>query len=301
MKNKMTVIALNMYFIFIAAGFVSSAEFAGSGTCAGCHEKEYGQWENSIHARALSKNFEMTWTKLGKKPDCLSCHTTGHEKGTMHYAFPGVTCESCHGAFREGHPDNSKATMSLPVDSKICSMCHKNTYMEWKLSAHGQKNLRCFDCHQVHAQGLRVKGGETLCGSCHPERLKSFAHATHREKGLTCETCHFPAVRTPEEAIEGTGASSHTLFVGAEVCSRCHEEMVHKSHKLVSLRGEVGILQEKLRIAKLEDISKLKETIQTLEWEKSKTVQKAFFAGVICFVAGAAAGMIALHYFSVKK
>lgn len=298
--NIKMIFTFPLLLFFCGAPAVFPQGFAGADTCGACHEKEFKEWENSIHARALSKSFEKAWKKVGKKPKCLSCHTTGHQNGTRTYLFAGVTCESCHGAFKEGHPDNLKAKMDLAVNAKICAACHQNTHMEWKVSAHGQRNIRCFDCHQVHAQGLRVKGGETLCGSCHPGRLKSFSHATHHQKGLTCATCHFPVTKPGEEAIEGTGAASHTLFVGAETCSRCHEEMVHRSHKLVSLRGEVGKLQETIRVAQIEDIHKVKETVQHLEWQNRKMKHLMVLLAVAFLLAGVGIGIFIQNHVSRK-
>lgn len=270
----------------IAAGSAArGAEYSGPETCAACHEEEHKAWKSSLHARAYSGRFQTSWNEHGKAPQCLACHTTGAKKNSLHFAFEGVTCESCHGAKSEEHPGGSK--MPIPVSSEMCNACHLKTYQEWKVSRHGQKNVRCFDCHQVHAQGLRAGGGDRLCGSCHPGRLKDFAHATHHLEGLKCATCHMPGRPDRAGAIEGTGAAGHALSVGGEVCARCHEEMVHASHKIRTLTGQVQDLKPSALVKQVED----KETrIRQLELEvhlqKGRMIRMVILACVIGMAAG---------------
>ncbi|HVX15458.1 MAG TPA: multiheme c-type cytochrome [Pirellulales bacterium] len=83
-------------------------KFAGSKSCAGCHQNEYDIWKKTPHALA-------TETLLHAKPprqfdpECISCHSTGWNpqeyfpyksgfeslKGTPLLAGNG--CENCHG------------------------------------------------------------------------------------------------------------------------------------------------------------------------------------------------------------
>src|ERR1017187_516691 len=111
---------------------VHAADFAGPETCAACHAQEYADWRGSVHSRALSPHFKKIWKEWGSKASCLSCHVTGLEKGSIHYAFAGVTCESCHGAMAAGHPGESK--MPIPVSSEMCKSCHQKTFKEWAIS-----------------------------------------------------------------------------------------------------------------------------------------------------------------------
>ncbi len=267
------------------------AGYAGPEACAQCHEAEHAAWRPSLHARAFTKGFEAAWKRRGQDPACLACHTTGHERGTARYAAAGVTCEACHGPLGAGHPADAK--MPLPVSSDMCRTCHVRTHQEWKVSRHGQKGIRCFDCHKAHGQGLRAGGGDALCGSCHPKRQQDFAHATHHRAGLTCATCHLPVPPGREDAIAGTGSAGHALAVGAEVCARCHEDTVHRSARLPGLREEVGALKRQMAAAGVSNVFELKEHAQDLEWRNSRLRQGLWLAASLAAVVGFALGWLA--------
>lgn len=285
--------------IFILTAPVAYGEFAGSDTCGACHSDIYESWKSSIHANAYSNDaFQKSWKEHGEIPACLTCHTTGHQINTAKFSHAGVTCESCHGAMTEGHPDT--AGMSVPVASEMCQSCHKKTFQEWKISRHGVKGIRCFDCHNVHAQGLRAGGGDQLCGSCHQNRLTDFAHSTHHLEGLTCSTCHMP-MYTHGEAIEGTGASAHTLSVGAEVCSRCHEDNVHKSAMLPHLREQVTEINQQMTVAGVENIFDLNEQVKNLQWRLSRSGQANWVTAILALITGLSIGWLGGWYFYGRK
>ncbi|MBI4249419.1 MAG: hypothetical protein HY611_07940 [Elusimicrobia bacterium] len=275
----------------LAPAMPRAAGFSGPDFCSGCHAEEHAEWKGSIHARAYaSKKFQKEWKENGANPRCLECHTTGHRQGSQEFLFAGVTCESCHGPAGSSHPADAK--MPIPASADMCKRCHRQTYQEWTLSRHGQKNIRCFDCHRVHAQGLRAGGKNSLCGSCHPGRMKDFAHATHHLEGLTCVTCHMSAPKTTD-AIEGTGAAGHSLAVGVEVCSRCHEEMVHKSANLPRLRDELSDLRKQLSVAGVKSVFEVKEKAEDLQWRLDRARQSLWLTALLGLLAGLALGWLA--------
>lgn len=276
------------------------ASTKGPDTCAACHADIFTSWKASIHAKAYeADSFQKSWKDHGQKSDCLDCHTTGHTKGSTRFEHPGVTCESCHGAMSDGHPGENK--MPIPISADMCARCHKKTYQEWKISRHGTKNIRCFDCHQVHSQGLRAGGKEKLCGSCHNQRMNDFAHSTHHKEGLQCETCHMPRFGDNKNRIEGTGASGHTFQVGAEVCSRCHEEMVHSSANLPSLREKVTDVEQQMSVAGVENVFDLNEKVKNLEWQLNRLRQSVWVAAVLGLLAGLGLGWLGVYTLIRRK
>ena len=270
--------------LMIAATAALADEERESDRCALCHEEATKDWLASPHAQTMDDAFLNVWTKEGKKPECLVCHASrpnSHE---------GVSCESCHGAMKEDHPDKSK--MVLPVTSEVCQGCHTVTYGEWRVSAHGQKNIRCFDCHKMHGMKLRKDQPDQMCGTCHTERLSSFSHATHAIEGLHCLSCHMPEVRGAGMKIRGLGVRGHTFGVGAETCANCHRDMVHTSHERETLSEEVQKLKaatpEKLttRVDDLEkESSKLRETIAANRRVFPPVVGLSFLLGIFLGVA----------------
>jgi hypothetical protein len=214
---------------------------AGSPTCADCHEEETAQWKVSGHSRAMKPEFLAEWERQGKKWECLVCHTSRYDRNTGDFSKEGVGCESCHGAAKPDHPNSQK--MAMPVTSEACRDCHSLTYGEWRVSAHGQKDIGCTSCHAMHAMQLRKEDPDQMCGSCHTERLRDFAHATHRVKGLHCISCHMPNPPAGRSKIRGTGARGHSYGVGAETCASCHRVQVHQSGEMTALETEVKTLR----------------------------------------------------------
>jgi hypothetical protein len=246
----------------------------------------------------MDDTFLNVWTQQGKKWECLVCHTSRSDRKTGTYSHEGVSCESCHGEMKEDHPDKEK--MALPVTSEVCQSCHTVTYGEWRVSRHGQKNIRCFDCHKMHQMSQRKDQPDQMCGTCHTERLKDFSHATHSVEGLHCLSCHMPEVKGSVMKIRGIGVRGHTFGVGAETCANCHREMVHASHERASLEEEV----HKLKAATPE---KMQAQLDELEKESGKlretiNANKRVFPAVIglAFLLGIFLGF-ALPHFRAKK
>lgn len=253
------------------AGSHSGSQFVGAEVCMACHEAEYEEWQTSKHAGAFSGTFETHWEQHGKSSTCLPCHTTGLDKSTGVFEFRGVSCEACHGAFKAGHPQD--ANMLLPTEAELCLTCHEQTFREWQLSGHAKANIRCFDCHAVHRQGLRLSIVEAQCGTCHAQRLEDFAHGTHRFQGLTCATCHMPSPGG-SGMISGTGAPSHSFFVSAETCAACHEQTIHKDYKIVSLSQELTRLMRSTGVQRAEQLeSRVQKLEMDLDVERGWTVK----------------------------
>jgi hypothetical protein len=261
-----------------------------SDRCVLCHEQATTDWLASPHAKTMNDMFLNEWTNEGKKWECLVCHTSRFDRKTGNFSHDGVSCESCHGAMKDDHPDKSK--MALPVTSEVCESCHAITYGEWRVSAHGQKNIRCFDCHKMHRMQLRKDQPDEVCGTCHTERLKDFSHATHSIEGLHCLSCHMPEVKGAVMKIRGLGVRGHTFGVGAETCANCHRDMVHASHERASLEEEVQRLKaaspEKLgaRVDELEkEAVKLREMVAANRRVFPPVVGLSFLLGIFLGVA----------------
>ena len=297
MNIKEVLLLLSLVFSVSA---VLADDFAGPRKCRACHKAEYTEWENSPHAGAFSDNFQETWRGIGADFSCLVCHTTGADIEAETYAHPGVTCESCHGIMSKGHSKKG-AEMPLPITSEVCKDCHKRTFQEWQLSQHSQNDIRCFDCHGVHAQTLRSHGGDLLCGACHSERLENFAHATHQLEGLHCNTCHMPVSAEPADVIEGAGAAGHTLFVGAETCGRCHGDMVHSSSQLSEMREQISVLTKGELLTGGKGAVELYKEVLNLTWMLDGARQKIWTVAVLSLLVGLLLGWLGGWYVYAKR
>jgi hypothetical protein len=289
---------LVILFVFVATA--QAADYEGSRKCRMCHKDEYEQWKDSPHALAFSDSFQETWKQLDSDPACLACHVTGAEIEAGTFSHPGVTCESCHGIMSKGH-SKKDAEMPLPITSEVCRDCHKQTYQEWKLSRHSQADIRCFDCHGVHAQTLRSNGGDLLCGACHSQRLEDFAHATHQLEGLHCNSCHMPTSAGCEGCLDGTGAPGHNLHVGTEVCGRCHADMVHSSAQLPEMREQLMEATRGQYLTGGKGALELYEEVRTLTWMLDSARKKLWTVSALGLLVGLLLGWLFGWYFLNKK
>lgn len=212
-------------------------------TCQSCHPQEYADWQNTVHAKAtLDPVFKEQFDKSHNQGDCLKCHTTGFDKDSGKFVWEGVTCEACHGPYKQGHP--AAETMQLPIESETCRVCHQAAFQEWEKSAHAQKKIECFDCHRAHTQGLRTGSAETLCAACHNDQQTQFTHSLHGIGGVECGNCHMAPTQKNTSGASGSAgaeikAKSHLFIVPADVCNRCHSNTIHSTGGA----GQVAVAQ----------------------------------------------------------
>ncbi len=234
-------------------------------TCDGCHSVNYNV-----------QTHEVTEWNVG----CEKCHGPGSEHvahpsrtnivnpETLDYVRGNDTCIQCHS---QGRP------LSNPIDGRyydwpvgylpgqrLADFWNleelkpgiTNFYQYADLTAHKNRmqgndfvqsnmyhrQLRCFDCHEVHSnqnESNLIEKGNALCLSCHtkenPAGLKGTVseHTHHAEgsKGSECTACHMPRI---EQTLKDAFVSSHTFRFITPVetdrsgipnpCTSCHKD-----------------------------------------------------------------------------
>ena len=177
--------------------------YLGSDSCVVCHEN----YDKTIEA-----------TKHGFKGNAMA---PASKQG----------CESCHGP-GEAHasdPGNVKPIQLNKVKADVangqCQACHnRGEHALWDGSQHENRNVKCIDCHSVHAaEGptlMRAKTQQLTCARCHQtvtNKQQRFNHMPVREGKMTCSSCH---------NVHGT-TNVKLLRVGTTVdqsCTSCHTE-----------------------------------------------------------------------------
>jgi len=151
-----------------------------------------------------------------KKPyDCGRCHTSGYSAegnqdglegiiGT--WAFPGITCEECHGPGKAHVEAEGEGNILKDTSASACGKCHirgdrnripasggfishHEQYNELLAGSHA--SMDCVECHNPHKpiQSSIIAD----CSDCHEDEAASFAGSRMEELGKTCEDCHMPA------------------------------------------------------------------------------------------------------------
>ncbi len=211
----------------------------GAEKCAECHSEETGAWQDSPHANAV-----------------------GNEEGV-----PGATCEACHGAYVEDHPE--AGVMQLTVDSSICEDCHASTFGQWRDSIHAQAGVQCIGCHLSHSQGFRLSD-EALCASCHRDWLDTV----HGELDVGCIDCHVASTASHEIVLASSDESSNVITAPSHDftaslsrdCVKCHGEEIHKEDMAATtnVRALVTPECEPKLVAKLETVEQTNRSLQTM-------------------------------------
>src|SRR5579864_2753516 len=185
----------------------NASQYAGSGTCKGCHEDQF-------------KNIDLT---RHHQINALKTAAVGGQ--------PDRVCEACHGPGRahvDGGGDKNKiftfAGAKREETSSRCLTCHGEGrgQTHFAESAHASSDVGCLDCHSPHhaqeKDHLLVQKQPQLCYGCHTAAKADFAKPYHHRvnEGLVqCADCHNP---------HGTGTvrQVQTLASGDAACSKCH-------------------------------------------------------------------------------
>lgn len=92
MRRGGMICALSVAVTLWVAGpaLAADAKYVGYKKCKGCHSYQYKAWKDFKHAKAS----EAIKDEQKKDSNCMNCHGTGADQGTL---LEGVQCEACHG------------------------------------------------------------------------------------------------------------------------------------------------------------------------------------------------------------
>ena len=156
------------------------------------------------------------------KYDCGPCHMTAYSKngnqdnrpgmvGT--WAFPGITCEECHGPGKAHAAAPSRTNIKVDPSDAACGKCHirgakeripagggfiqhHEQYNELLASPHAGK-VSCVTCHDPHKRAaISQRMG---CDKCHAKQAADFKGSRHEKSLVRCIDCHMPAATKSAE------------------------------------------------------------------------------------------------------
>jgi hypothetical protein len=159
-----------------------------------------------------------------KPYDCGTRHTSGYSKdgrqdglpgivGT--WAFPGITCEECHGPGAAHANDPRKANIKVDRSPAACGKCHirgvgekipagggfiqhHEQYNEYLAGPHAGK-VECATCHDPHKRAeVSIR---KQCADCHASQAKDYAGSKMALSGVTCVQCHMPSAGKSAETF----------------------------------------------------------------------------------------------------
>lgn len=177
---------------------VNSSGIDPSSHCGSCHERNYEEWSNTMHAKSSSTGdplvaafYEYLSAKKLDTDECDKCHaplrSIFNKKGaTPEIVREGVNCVLCHSIYGRV-PGNNQGH---GVDYFMVDFTKAKTG-----PTGGEKG------QNVHpAEFISLFKSVYLCGGCHQEGEADYI--IEGESRLLCQNCHMPSKQT-QPAVKG--------------------------------------------------------------------------------------------------
>lgn len=202
----------------------SDVSFTPPQTCAGCHPRQYSEWNGSVHSMAftdpvyqgeLNKAVKAVGHDITRQ--CEGCHSpagmiTGEIKGAglaglSPMALAGVSCDICHSVSAVSHlqtpthePENGSLILTPGVDGKPVKRAsykpaencgggfHKCEQSSFQLKAD-----LCASCHQVYHYDAHFPLEATY------NEWKSGPYA---QVDILCQDCHMVDTQTFKDVAD---------------------------------------------------------------------------------------------------
>jgi DmsE family decaheme c-type cytochrome len=175
---------------------------------------------------------------------CLPCHKDKEGiMNTKHGAKSdpnspvgtGKACTACHG-LNPNHASDpkanpnpvrfSKGSASAKEQTRACMSCHAgNRHLAfWESGRHARNDIRCNDCHSVHASPPR---GSTIAITKANPTVAPLVNTERQLEYETCIGCH------KQVRVQINKPSHHPIVEGKVTCSSCHNPHGAQSHGMI--------------------------------------------------------------------
>jgi len=175
-------------------------------SCLACHPKQAGIMQTK-HGIASDSG-----SPVGSGKACSACHG----ENPAHAASPAAN----------PHPVRyGKGRISAIAQTQACMSCHAgNRHLAfWESGRHRRNDVRCNDCHAVHAAPPR---GSTIAVTKR-DTGGSFVTTERQLEYETCNRCHM------QVRVQINKPSHHPIIEGKVTCSNCHNPHGAQSHAMI--------------------------------------------------------------------
>ena len=206
----------------------TQAEFTPPSVCKDCHEKQYREWNGSVHNLALRDPVYQGELNKAEKAvghgiarQCEGCHSpagvvTSEIKGAgnaglSEMALAGVSCDICHSVSGVTHwqtpshePENGSLILTPGIDTKDGPQPLKRGPFKPDSECGG-------GFHQCVESGLHLQAD--LCASCHQvyhydshfpleATYLEWKHGPYAQKNILCQDCHMVDIQGFKRSAE---------------------------------------------------------------------------------------------------
>lgn len=167
-----------------------------AGACGLCHVRQYKEWRDSLHARAVGPGLsgQLPPMDVDDATHCLTCHAPRTEQQDR------ILSEPLQEPPEPGIEELAFLERAPPVHGGVdCASCHLRAHRRYgpndkPLTPHGavtalplfRQSDFCTPCHQF-PEGVGELAGKPLQNT-HQE----WADSRYRSAGIGCQDCHMP-------------------------------------------------------------------------------------------------------------
>ncbi|MDQ7057807.1 MAG: multiheme c-type cytochrome [Ghiorsea sp.] len=180
--------------------------------CAQCHESQFNDWKQSLHAKAYSPGMVGQFADIGHEAgsDCLRCHAPLEQQLFDSDAQMLTSLKTLRqfpqGVSQDADLEANEARLPLRHSGVSCAVCHvrqgqrfgsprKESQQEGLMAgeAHGgfiaskkfEQSSFCTECHQF-PQAYAINGKPL------ENTVKEWQQSRFAEEGKHCQSCHMP-------------------------------------------------------------------------------------------------------------
>jgi DmsE family decaheme c-type cytochrome len=172
----------------------AAAEYMTSAVCQGCHEEIYNAFMKRNAHRIVETDKKRGWEEKA----CESCHGPG----------------SKHAESTDVADILNPAKLKPSAADRVCLTCHLNqpTNVGRVMGGHARNQVRCADCHSVHAPSRPA----SLATALLPGSATTTHSRTVDDRTANCVRCH------SNTWAEFMRPYRHNLPEGSMTCTDCH-------------------------------------------------------------------------------
>ncbi|MDX8383446.1 MAG: multiheme c-type cytochrome [Ghiorsea sp.] len=203
--------------------------------CAQCHESQFNDWKNSLHAEAFSPGLIGQFPHMGSKQevnDCLRCHAPLDEQLYVSEQDMMQSLKTLRkhpqGFDADADLDAPQASLPLRHAGVSCAVCHVRDGQRFgpprlgskqegmmKGDAHGgfvannifESSHFCAECHQF-PQSYAINGKPL------ENTVTEWQQSRFASQGKQCQTCHMPDRKHQFKGIHDKAFTRQGLKLG---------------------------------------------------------------------------------------
>jgi hypothetical protein len=185
-------------------GYAEPAKGLSPENCALCHYRQYQDWKESFHAKAMGPGVvgQFPAMEFSGQASCLECHapmteqwakirtSSGKWKGNAAFQGTlrekGLTCSACHLRSHTRFAPEPTAEEAAAKEAAGMTNASASIHGETTRTPHFRASEFCKGCHQ-HTPATIMPGGKTI-----ENTYNEWLDSEYAEKGVACQQCHMP-------------------------------------------------------------------------------------------------------------